>query len=82
MYPLLQRQVVPERCGMSKTGQLLVSLEQQIKNLTDTLQILVSRYPDCETLITDKEIVERSDAGVLMSTRQVDGGYLLKIRQR
>lgn len=82
MYPLLQRQVVPEWCGMSETGKLLADQEQQIKELWDVVQILVSRYPNCETVITAKEFEERPDVGVVSTVEQPDGGLRMWVRQR
>lgn len=68
---------------MSETGQLLVDQERQIRELWNTIQILISRYPGCETVITAKEIEERSDLGVVSTIELVDvGGVLLKVRQR
>jgi hypothetical protein len=67
---------------VSETGQLLIEQEQQIRNLWNTVQILISRYPGCETVITAKEIEERSDLGVVSTIDEVDGGKRLKVRQR
>lgn len=67
---------------MSETGHLLIEQEQQIQNLWNTIQILISRYPGCETVITEKEMRERPDIGVVSTIEQPDGGVLLKVRQR
>ena len=56
--------------------------EDKIRDLWNTVQILISRYPGCETTITAKEIEERSDLGVVATIDQPDGGVLLKVRQR
>lgn len=53
----------------------------EVENLLKQLQILVSRYPDCETVITREEMKERSDVGVLMA-HPVDDGIRLAVRQR
>lgn len=66
---------------MSDTGHLLVEQEQKIRDLWNLVQILLSRYPGCETVITEKEMRERSDLGVVVTT-EVDGGTRLKVRQR
>lgn len=55
--------------------------EQHIQNLLKQLQILVSRYPDCSTVITFEEMEERSDVGVVVAT-PVENGIELKVRQR
>jgi hypothetical protein len=53
----------------------------KVENLLKQLQILVSRYPDCATVITFKEIKERSDVGVVLA-QPVDDGIRLTVRQR
>ncbi len=62
---------------MSETGHLLVEQEQQIQNLLKQLQILVSRYPGCSTVITFREMEERSGVGVVVAT-PVENGIELK----
>ncbi len=53
----------------------------KVANLLKQLQILVSRYPDCETVITFEEMKERSDVGVVLA-QPVDEGIRLQVRQR
>lgn len=57
------------------------SCEQKVQNLLKQMQILVARYPDCETVITFEEIKERSDVGVVLA-QPVDDGIRLTVRQR
>jgi hypothetical protein len=67
-----------------EAGRLLAQRqnEDQIRDLWNTVQILISRYPGCETVITVKEMEERSDLGVVSTVDEVDGGKRLKVRQR
>ena len=69
---------------MSDTSKLVVDhYEAVIRDLWNTVQILISRYPGCETVITPKEMEERSDLGVVSTIELRDsGGVLLKVRQR
>jgi hypothetical protein len=67
---------------MSETGQQLVDQARQIDDLWKTVQILVSRYPNCETVITEAEMRERSDLGVVSTADQPDGGRRFWVRQR
>lgn len=55
--------------------------QDEVDNLLKHLQILVSRYPECSTIITFKEMKERSDTGVVVAT-PVENGYEFKVRQR
>lgn len=66
---------------LDQTGHLLIEQEKTIRDLWETVQILVERYPGCETVITAKEMAERSHLGVVVTT-EVDGGTRLKVRQR
>ena len=53
----------------------------KVENLLKQLQILVSRYPDCETTITFEEMKELSDGGVMLA-QPVEDGIQLTVRQR
>lgn len=53
----------------------------KVENLLKQLQILVSRYPGCETVITFEEIKELPDVGVMLA-QPVDDGIQLTVRQR
>lgn len=57
--------------------------KDKVQDLWNVIQILVTRYPGCETAITAKELVERSDLGVVVvSDPEPDGSIRLKVRQR
>lgn len=67
-----------------EAGRLLAQRqnEDKIRDLWNVIQILVCRLPGCETVITEKEMRERSDLGVVSTIEQPDGGVRLKVRQR
>jgi hypothetical protein len=67
---------------VSETGRLLVEQQQQIDNLWKTIQILISRYPNCETVTTVSEMRDRSDLGVVSTSDVPDGGRRFWVRQR
>lgn len=57
--------------------------EDKTADLWNVIQILVQRYPGCGTVITAKELEERSDLGVVVvSDPEPDGSIRLKVRQR
>lgn len=57
-------------------------MKDEIKGLWETVQILVSRYPNCETVITESEMRDRSDLGVVSTADEPDGGRRFWVRQR
>jgi hypothetical protein len=57
--------------------------DDKVQDLWNVIQIFVTRYPGCETIITGKELEERSDIGVVVvSDPEPDGSIRLKVRQR
>lgn len=59
-------------------------LAKENRDLWNLVQILVEREPDCEVVITEAEMVGRSDLGVVVVSDPdpTTGNLRIKVRQR